>query len=799
MTVYAILLLLSAAFMAVPAMLALRRCGAPGARACVFLSVVAGAWTTTEAGFQLSTTLDAQLLWAKVSYVSAFAPLMCLLFALDYRRELGGWRQVALGFLLAIPVLTLFIALTNDYHHLLWTRYVPFTRGNIRYSEASYGLWFWVFEVYAYSTSLGGAALLAATLRRNRTVRSWQAIPIVLAIVVTWAANAIYTYRLGPFPGLDLSPLGCAVGAVLFVLSLQRYGLFDLVPVAYDVVVQQLSDGVVVIDDFHRLLYSNPAAMGILGLSAENIGSHLPAIPGLDPAQLREGWRFVWRTGSGTGEKHFEVSIAQLRGPSRKEPGRVLVFHDVTLRRVQDMALQEFQADLLDTNLQLSSMNSELEQSVATSRRLAEEAARARAFSERILTTTPSIVYIYDLDKQNWVYVNQMLAVVLGYSAERALSDEGLRPFISEADRVALRAFHLRCAELADGEVLEFEFQVKSAEGVWRWLLTRETAFTRDPAGRVTQLLGSAVDITSRKHAEKVQQEQEERWQLALHGNNDALWDWDIVKGKIYRSPAWKRMLGYREVEIGDDRSEWKSRVHPDDIDATEAAMQAHLDGRTPRMECEYRMLAKDGSWRWILDRGRCIRDESGNPVRMAGSKTDITERKEVERQLAVEAMLDPLTQLPNRRHLMAEMERRISDAANGGQGLILAIGDVDHFKHVNDNHGHLAGDKVLIALGNLVRTHLRDGDFGGRLGGDEFCFLFSDGSPATVQATLEDVRRKMHAEVFQDASGQEFRTTMTFGATVLKSGMDRIALMTEADEALYAAKQNGRNRVLLR
>ena len=262
-TAYAILLLLSAAFMAVPATLALRRCGAPGARACVFLSVVAGAWTATEAGFQLSTTLDAQLLWAKVSYVSAFAPLMCLLFALDYRRELGGWRQVALGFLLAIPVLTLFIALTNDYHHLLWTRYVPFTRGNIRYSEASYGLWFWVFEVYAYGTSLGGVALLAATLRRHRNVRSWQAVPIVLAIVVTWAANVIYTYRLGPFPGLDLSPLGCAVGAVLFVLSLQRYGLFDLVPVAYDVVVQQLSDGVVVLDDFQRLLYANPAAMEI--------------------------------------------------------------------------------------------------------------------------------------------------------------------------------------------------------------------------------------------------------------------------------------------------------------------------------------------------------------------------------------------------------------------------------------------------------------------------------------------------------------------------------------------------------
>ncbi len=797
MTGYTILLLFCAAFMTLPAGLSLNRREAPGAKACFFLSVVAALWTGTEAGFQLAAEPSSQLWWAKLSYISAFAPLACLILALDFRGELTRNRAATLGMVCAIPALTLAIALSNDGHHLLWAQYTPFDRNGIHYSEVQYGPWFWVFEVYAYSTSLGGAALLAMTIRRSSRIHRTQVILIVLAILCTWTANVAYTYRLGPYPGLDLSPLGCAVGACLFVLSLQWYKLFDLVPVAYDIVVQQLVDGVVVLDSASRVLYSNPAASKVLCIGPEQIGEPFPTIRGLNPANWREGWRFVWEPKTGKDAKFFEVTISQLRRNARGDAGKVVVLHDVTERRGQDQALQEFQANLLDTNLQLSSMNTELEESVATSRRLAEEAARSRAFSERILTTTPNIVYIYDLQKQSWIYVNQMLSAVLGFTTERALSEEGLRPFISADDRAALQAFHLRCAGLQDGEVLEFEFQVKNSEGVWRWLLTREATFTRDEQGNVTQLLGSAVDITSRKHAEKVLQEQEERWQLALHGNNDALWDWDIAKGRIYRSPAWKRMLGYRDDEIGDDRSEWKSRVHPDDIEATEQAMTDHLEGRTARMECEYRMRAKDGTWRWILDRGRCVRDERGLPIRMAGSKTDITERKEVERQLAVEAMLDPLTQLPNRRHLMAELERRIATAAAGGGGLILAIGDVDHFKQVNDTHGHLAGDKVLIALGQQVRSHLREGDFGGRLGGDEFCFLFPDNCPADVRSILEDVRVQMDGEVFTDASGGEFRTTMTLGAAVLTKGMDRVGLLTAADEALYAAKQAGRNRTL--
>ena len=800
MTGYTTLLLASAAFMVVPAWISLRRLPAPGARPSFYLAILAALWTGAEAAFQIAPTFDRQILCSKLSYVSAFAPLTCLFFALDYRGELNRTRRRLLLGLLAVPVLTLLLVLTNESHHLVWTRYVPFECKGIRLLDTSYGAWFWVFEAYAWIASLGGAALLALTIRRSAKIHREQAALILLAILVAFAANFIYTYRLGPFPGLDLSPLGCAVGAVLFVLSLHRYKLFDLVPVAYDVAIQQLADGVLVLDAQSRLIYANPAAERVLGLTGNRTADAFPPIPGLELERLQPGTRLPWSTPADSvsnPQRHFEIDVSALRRDHKSPPGRILLLHDVTLRRVQDQALQEFQADLLDTNLQLAAMNGELEQSVATSRRLADEAARSRAFAERILTTTPNIVYIYDLDRRNWVYVNQMLTSVLGHSTELALSDGGLRAFIREEDQAALRQFHIRCAELGDGQVEEFEFRVQAADGAWHWLLTREAVFTRDENGAATQLLGSAVDITSRKHAEIVLQEQEERWQLALHGNNDALWDWDIAQGKIYRSPAWKRLLGYRDDEIGSSREEWITRVHPDDFEATERAMQDHLEGRTSRMECEYRMRAKDGSWRWILDRGRCVRDEKGRPIRMAGSKTDITDRKEVERQLAVDAMIDPLTNLPNRRHLMAELERRIEVAASGAGGFLIAIGDVDHFKHVNDTHGHLAGDQVLAALGQKVRAQLRPGDFGGRLGGDEFCFLFPDGHPEEVRALIEDVRVHMQSEVFRAVGDREFRTTMTFGVAQWKPGMDRAAALTAADRALYAAKNAGRNRTV--
>jgi two-component system, cell cycle sensor histidine kinase and response regulator CckA len=127
----------------------------------------------------------------------------------------------------------------------------------------------------------------------------------------------------------------------------------------------------------------------------------------------------------------------------------------------------------------------------------------------------------------------------------------------------------------------------------------------------------------------------EERWSFALEGARDGVWDWDVVSDVVFFSKQWKAMLGYAEEELPNEFEEWSKRVHPDDLEAAFDAVQRHLRGDTPGYELEHRMATRDGSYRWILARGRVVaRDPAGKPLRMVGTHTDITERKHSEEHL---------------------------------------------------------------------------------------------------------------------------------------------------------------------
>ncbi len=134
--------------------------------------------------------------------------------------------------------------------------------------------------------------------------------------------------------------------------------------------------------------------------------------------------------------------------------------------------------------------------------------------------------------------------------------------------------------------------------------------------------------------------ESEERYALAVIGANDGLWDWNIRTNQIYFSLRWKEILGFHDVEFPNEVLEWETRIHLDDREQVFAKIDAHLRGDSPNFQYEYRMLHKDGSYRWVLARGLALRDPSGHPYRMAGSHTDITERKNNEKKI-LEALIE--------------------------------------------------------------------------------------------------------------------------------------------------------------
>lgn len=149
--------------------------------------------------------------------------------------------------------------------------------------------------------------------------------------------------------------------------------------------------------------------------------------------------------------------------------------------------------------------------------------------------------------------------------------------------------------------------------------------------GTVMGTVGFSRDISDRKRVELALAEAEMRWSLAMRGANDGIWNWNLITDKVYYSERWKSMLGYEQDEIGDSPDEWESRLHPDDHDQALALVNAHLQGKSEFYSYEHRLRCKDGSYKWILTRGKAFIDENGKPLSISGSHTDISEKKVAE------------------------------------------------------------------------------------------------------------------------------------------------------------------------
>ncbi len=154
-------------------------------------------------------------------------------------------------------------------------------------------------------------------------------------------------------------------------------------------------------------------------------------------------------------------------------------------------------------------------------------------------------------------------------------------------------------------------------------------------------------NITDRKRAEQALQESEERWQFAIEGNNDGVWDRNVQTGEVFFSVKWKEMLGFAEDEIGNSIDEWTKLVHPEDLSRVKDELDRHLDGNSPGYSVEYRIRCKDYSYKWVLARGKVIsRTEEGKPLRFIGTHTDITDRKILEAQLYQAQKMEAIGQL---------------------------------------------------------------------------------------------------------------------------------------------------------
>lgn len=302
------------------------------------------------------------------------------------------------------------------------------------------------------------------------------------------------------------------------------------------------------------------------------------------------------------------------------------------------------------------------------------------------------------------------------------------------------------------------------------------------------------TEIIKRREAEQALRESEERYALAAEGSNDGLWDWDLRKHKVYFSPRWCAMIGFEGDGIGDHPSEWLHRVHPTDRPKVRNALLEHIEGRSPHFEAEYRILHRDGNYRWMLSRGLAVRDAESKAYRIAGSQTDVTARKLAEEQLLHDAFHDHVTGLANRALFIDRLESNLKRRSRSPQYLFaLLFLDLDRFKIVNDSLGHLAGDLLLKILAKRLEASIRAVDTVARFGGDEFAILLSDlREPADAIIVAERIQKGLQIP-FPLEEHQVF-TTASIGI-VLGSADYRHAdeMLRDADTAMYRAKMRGK------
>jgi diguanylate cyclase (GGDEF)-like protein/PAS domain S-box-containing protein len=418
---------------------------------------------------------------------------------------------------------------------------------------------------------------------------------------------------------------------------------------------------------------------------------------------------------------------------------------------------------------------------------------------------------------------------------------------------------------------------------------------------------------------------------LALEGTKTGIWDRDVAANQMRYSSGWAEIIGYTPDELSPRLEDAIARIHPDDADYVKTQMERHLSGQSPFYEVEHRLRCKDGTFKWVLSRGRVVsRDPDGHPLRMVGTTADITSIRELSAQLEQTASLmtnlinqvpglvfqyrqtadgagcfpyasamiddifelspadvagsaaavlerihpedrrhyqqslalsatslapwhaeyrvllprqgvrwrqtdaqplrqpdggvlwhglvvdattrkhaeyelkeltriDDLTQLANRRFFMQRLEGELNRVRRGGgqQSTVMML-DLDHFKAINDTHGHGAGDIVVKHFGNLLREQIRRHDVAGRLGGDEFGVILSGTTVQDGRIFAERLRRKI-TEAPVEVNGTPISLSISIGmCSIDADDADIESSLTRADEALYRAKRLGRNRIVI-
>lgn len=310
----------------------------------------------------------------------------------------------------------------------------------------------------------------------------------------------------------------------------------------------------------------------------------------------------------------------------------------------------------------------------------------------------------------------------------------------------------------------------------------------------------TANDITARKRQEEQVVEREALLALTLSAAALGRWDWDLETGMLSGDPQWRQLHGL-QAEAGDPgtalpQRHWTELLTTQDVPRVNSALLEHLEQPSATLfDVAWRIKPPHASERWLRNLGKAVAfDTLGRPLRMLGVSLDVTPQREREHSLQQLAHFDSLTGLANRIQLSQRLQECLQHARQSGGQMAVVYLDLDGFKPVNDQLGHEAGDQLLVLVAKRLARALRRDDCVGRLGGDEFVILLQDLQNREHCESL--LRRLMDSVAAPYAlESERVHITVSMGYTLFpEDDTDENTLVRHADQAMYQAKQAGRN-----
>ena len=728
-----------------------------GSRTFAFLMLAVCVWSFFY-GVELSClSLECMLASIMMEYLGiAAVPVLWLILTLLYtgREKWVTRRNVILLFV--IPSITIVMVATNQMHHLYYSSAGVAIGGPFPMMAITRGPWYWVNSTYSYAALLIATVLLIAQLWKPGAIFRKQVIAMLVGVSLPWIVNFLYVaFGWMLFGHVDPTPFAFTFAGMVMAWSIFRYRLFDIVPMAYDMVIDSMDDAIVVLDRQHRIVGFNRGAYKLFGLSRASIGQLAIAIWKEWPALLSL---------SGSGETarieivsirqdsicHYEVSAYEVADRHENITGQVISLRDITDRKRAENQVQE-RIKELQAFYSLSELNSregisldnlyqEMANMLPSSWQYPETACARVVIGDREFRTKNFVDSIWTLSSPVKVHGTKVGRIDVGYIEERPGLDEG--PFLNEERRLL---------------------------------------------NALAERIGY---ITERRQTEEALRNAEEKYRLLVENINDIFYMLDNQGNITFISPAVERLTLYKMSELVGKPV--FPLVHPDDLPGLLESFNQLVSGQL--VPWEFRLLDKDGRVIFVRT-SRQLLYKDGKVIGITAVMTDMTERKQMEQKLEEMATHDFLTGLPNRVLLTDRFTMSAALAQRNKERLAVMSLDLDRFKTINDTLGHEAGDQVLKTISTRLTAIIRASDTLARIGGDEFILVMLETNhPKDATAIAKKILAAFKEPLLID--GHQVLLSTSIGiATYPEEGQDMETLVKKSDAALYYSKGHGRNQ----